>query len=60
MRIETTTCPECRTVIAANMLEAERVLKCPGLDCNYVHRFTDFPAEVQEQYTANRDRYRMD
>ncbi|WP_435066119.1 hypothetical protein [Halobaculum sp. EA56] len=60
MRIETITCPDCGTVLAANVLESERVLKCPGLECEAVHRFADLPEEVQRHYETNADSYRMD
>ena len=60
MRIETTTCPDCGTIVAANVLEATRVLKCPGLDCEFVHRFDQLPESVQEHYAGNPERYRMD
>ncbi|WP_117594489.1 hypothetical protein [Haloprofundus halophilus] len=60
MRIETTSCPDCGTIIAANVLESERTLKCPGLGCGRVHRFTDLSADVQRHYEANHDRYQME
>lgn len=60
MRIETLTCPDCGTVVAANVLEAERTLKCPGLDCEHVHRFEDLPEDVREHYVDHRERYSMD
>lgn len=48
MRIVTVTCPECGTVVAGNVLEDRRVMKCPGLDCEHVLRFEDLPAADRE------------
>jgi hypothetical protein len=33
MRIVTYTCPACGTIVAGNVLESNRVMKCPGLGC---------------------------
>lgn len=60
MRIETLTCPECGTVVAGNVLEANRVMKCPGLDCENVLRFEDLRADVREHYERDREQYRID
>lgn len=60
MRIETTTCPDCGTVIAVNVLLSNRVLTCPGLGCQHVHRFDDLPSEIQSYYESNLGRYKMD
>jgi SUMO ligase MMS21 Smc5/6 complex component len=59
MQIITTTCPECGTVVAANELEATRVMKCPGLGCEQVLRFADLPAEEREHFLDNREAYRL-
>ncbi|WP_459191915.1 hypothetical protein [Halosimplex sp. J119] len=59
MRISTLTCPECGTVVAANELEANRVMKCPGLDCQTVLRFADLPEDDREHFLANRDQYQI-
>ena len=42
MRIDTTTCDDCGTVIAVNVLLTERMLNCPGLGCEAIHRLTSF------------------
>ena len=60
MRVETYTCPDCGTVVAANVLERERRLRCPGRSCTNVLSFGELPADVREHYEANRDRYRME
>lgn len=59
MRIITHTCPDCGTVVAANELEATRVEKCPGLDCEHVLRFDALPEHERQHFLANRDRYRL-
>ncbi|ADQ68684.1 hypothetical protein C499_13100 [Halogeometricum borinquense DSM 11551] len=59
MRIITTTCPECGTVVAANELESNRVMKCPGFGCEHVHRFSELPVEAQEHFLENKDRYEI-
>jgi hypothetical protein len=57
MRIITTTCPECETVVGANELEARRVMKCPGLDCEHVLRFDDLSSEEREFFLEYREQY---
>lgn len=59
MRIITHTCPDCGTLVAANELEANRVMKCPGLDCKTVLRFEDLSDEEREHFLENRDQYRI-
>lgn len=60
MRIITYPCPECGTVIAANELEERRVMKCPGLECEAVHRFDDLPTEAREYFLEHREEYRLE
>lgn len=60
MRIITHTCPECGTITAGNVLEKHREMKCPGLSCEHVVRFTDLDADEQEHILANRDSYTME
>jgi len=59
MRIITHTCPDCGTVVAANELESNRVMKCPGLDCQGVLRFEDLPAEDREFFVEHREQYHL-
>lgn len=59
MRIITHTCPACGTVVAANELESNRVMKCPGLGCEEVLRFDDLPEEAREHFLEHRERYRI-
>lgn len=60
MRIITHQCPDCGTVVAANELEDNRVIKCPGLGCEAVLRFEDLPEADRSYFVENRDRYRLD
>lgn len=59
MRIITTTCPYCGTIVAANELEDNRVMKCPGLDCEHVFRFDELPEEERDHFLEHKDRYQM-
>jgi hypothetical protein len=59
MRIITHTCPACGTVVAANELENNRVMKCAGLGCQEVLRFEDLPDDACEHFLENRDRYQI-
>lgn len=59
MRIITHSCPACRTVVAANELESNRVMKCPGLGCQSILRFDDLPSEAREHFLENRDQYQV-
>lgn len=60
MKIITHTCPECGTIVAANELEAHRVMKCSGLDCEAVLRFSDLDDDDQEYFLAHAEKYRLD
>jgi hypothetical protein len=57
MRIITLSCPACRTVIAGNVLENRREMKCPRLDCEEILRFSDLPVDDREHMLENRERY---
>ncbi|PGF16948.1 hypothetical protein CP556_13010 [Natrinema sp. CBA1119] len=57
MRIITHTCTECRTVVSANELEANRVMKCPGIKCENVLRFADLPADDREFFLEHAEQY---
>ena len=59
MRIITHACPACGTVVAANELESDRVMKCPGLDCEEVLRFENLAKEEREYFIENREQYQM-
>lgn len=59
MRIITHSCPNCGTVISANELEANRVMKCPRISCSEVLRFEDLPEEDQEFFLENIEQYQI-
>jgi len=60
MRIITDTCPDCGTIVAGNVLEANRVIKCPGLECDTVRRFEDLPEADREYILEHIGKYRME
>jgi len=59
MRIITHTCPACGTIVAANELENNRVMKCPGLGCQEVLRFEELSEDARKHFLENRDRYQI-
>lgn len=59
MRIITLTCGQCGTIVAANELEATRVRKCPGPECENVLRFEDLPEQSRQFFLENREQYRI-
>jgi len=60
MKIVTTTCSKCGTVVAGNVLEQTRVIKCPGVGCHEPLRFDDLSNEAQEFLEKNRDDLSID
>lgn len=60
MRIITLPCPDCGTIVAGNVLEDHREMKCPGLGCEAVLRFSDLDEEDREHFLSNREKYRME
>ncbi len=59
MRIITHTCSNCKTVIAGNVLEAKRVMECPGVECETVIRFDDLQVEDKEYFIKNKQDYEI-
>lgn len=59
MSIITHTCPDCGTIIAANELESNRVMKCSGLGCHEVLRFDALPEEARDHFLSNREEYEL-
>ena len=59
MRIITYSCTTCGTVVAANELEDNRVMKCPGLDCQEVLRFENLSEEAQDHFLEHWERYQI-
>ena len=59
MRIITLVCPNCGTTVAGNVLEERREIKCAGLHCDEVLRFSDLDERDQEYIRSNRELYTM-
>lgn len=59
MRIVTATCPECGTIVAGNVLEEHRVVKCPQVACENVLRFGDLPERDRQHILENIGRYQI-
>lgn len=59
MRITTLTCPTCGTIVAMNVLEEERVMKCPGLECDEQLAFEQLPEAEREYFLEHAHQYRM-
>ncbi|KAA9407013.1 hypothetical protein Har1131_09430 [Haloarcula sp. CBA1131] len=59
MRIITHTCTECGTIVSANEVESNRVMKCPGLGCENVLKFEELPKEEQQHFLENKDQYEI-
>jgi hypothetical protein len=59
MQIITLTCPSCGTVVAGNVLETRREMKCEGLECQEVLRFSDLSETDREFMLSNRELYSM-
>lgn len=59
MRIITMNCPDCGTVVAGNVLAERHEIKCPGLNCKTVLRFTDIDEYDRKHILANREKYTM-
>ncbi|PGF17147.1 hypothetical protein CP556_14140 [Natrinema sp. CBA1119] len=59
MRIITHICTECGTVVSANELESNRVMKCPGLECENVLRFADLPSEERQFFLEHTEQYEL-
>lgn len=60
MRIITLTCSDCGTIVADNVLESHREMKCPGLDCEQVLRFSDLSEEEQQYILENLEKYEIE
>lgn len=59
MRIITHTCSNCGTIVSANVLEQNRVMKCPGLGCEAVLEFQELPAADRDHFLENKDEYQI-
>lgn len=57
MKIITHQCPECETVVAGNVLERRRVMKCPRTACHNILRFEQLPETEREHLVEHRAEY---
>jgi len=60
MRIITTRCEDCETIVAGNILERKRRLKCPRIVCENELSFYDLPPNEQSYLEENNQNYRLD
>lgn len=60
MRIITHTCQDCGTVVAGNVLESRREMKCPRVGCESVLRFRDLPKDERRHVLNNLDTYNLE
>lgn len=59
MRIITHTCQNCGTIVAGNVLEQNRVMKCPGLNCEHELYFSDLDDADRQYVLDNLEKFRM-
>lgn len=59
MKVFTSTCDDCGTIVSGNVLERHRRMKCPCLGCENVLRFSELSTEAQDHIVENIKRYRM-
>lgn len=59
MKIFTHTCPDCGTIVAGNILEERREMKCPRTNCDAILRFSDLPEAARTHLEEHRDRYEI-
>ncbi|QGX96478.1 hypothetical protein EI982_17680 [Haloplanus rallus] len=60
LRIITHRCDRCGTIVGGNVLERNRTLKCPGLNCSRVHEFRELPADDREYLTSQTETYSIE
>jgi len=60
MRIITLSCPTCGTIVAGNVLERRREMKCPGKECDTVFRFADLSAADRDHLESNPEKYTLE
>lgn len=53
MKVITHTCPTCGTIVAGNVLQSNRLMKCPRVDCEQTLGFEDLD-EDERRYLEDR------
>lgn len=59
MKIITHTCPTCGTIVAANVLEEYRRMKCPRTGCQTVLDFDDLAQPDRDHFLDHRENYQL-
>ena len=59
MRIITHSCPNCGTIVAANVLETNREMKCPRVECQELLRFSDLSEADREHILEDIEKYQI-
>lgn len=59
MKIITLSCSDCGTVVAANELEQQRRMQCPGLGCEAVLGFDQLSESDRDFFRENKEKYSM-
>lgn len=57
MKEVTWTCPTCGTIIAANVLERSRQMKCPRINCDCILEYENLPEEDRKYFEHHRKKY---
>jgi len=60
MKIVTLACPDCGTFVAGNVLEKERVLKCPREGCTNILQFDDLNETDRQYILRNVEKYSVE
>ncbi len=57
VHITTLTCEKCQTIVAGNVLEERREMKCPRTGCDAILRFDDLPVSAREIMLEDHEEY---
>jgi hypothetical protein len=60
VRIITLSCPDCGTIVAGNVLENHREMKCTGRECEKVLRFSYLAEDEQQHILEHRQQYTIE
>jgi phage FluMu protein Com len=60
VRIITLACPNCGTIVAGNVVENHREMKCPGRECEEVLQFSYLADDEQQHILEHRQQYAME
>lgn len=54
------TCSNCGTIVSGNVLEQNRIMKCPGLGCETELRYEELTEADRRYIRSNRAKFRVD